>query len=177
MNLNRRSSILVCTALLLASPCLAQGAAAPAPFGLMNGAEIAPQVLSAGQPTAEQLKALSTAGYKAVLDLRAASEDRGFDEAGLVKSLGLTYENLPITLETLDAAAVERFRALYKNLPRPLLVHCASANRVGALYYTELILDEKLSPEVALEKAKAAGLKNPQLEEKVKALVTGAAKP
>lgn len=163
-------------AVLAAWTLSAQPATAP-PFGIFNAVEISPGVLSAGQPTAEQLEALQAAGYKAVLDLRAKSEDRGFDEAGLAQTLGLAYENIPITLETLDTAAVERFRTLYKSLPRPLLIHCASANRVGALYFTELVLDEKLSPEAALERARAAGLKHPQLEEKVKSLAGPSAQP
>lgn len=153
-------------------PTFAQPAPmASTPFGIFNAVEIEPGVISAGQPTADQLEALQAAGYKTILDLRATSEDRGFDEVALAKTLGLGYENVPITLDTLDAADVERFRAAYKNAPRPLLLHCASANRTGALFYTYLVLDQKLAPEAALEKARAAGLKSPPLEEKVKALV------
>ena len=89
---------------------------------------------STGQPNAEQLALFAEAGYVAVVDLRAESENRGLDEAAVVKSLGLDYVNLPVSgaasISWENAAKLEEILSLYDG---PVLVHCGSGNRVGAL--------------------------------------------
>ena len=48
--------------------------------GVANACQILPNVISGGQPTAEQLKALKAAGGDIVLDLRDPMEPRPLDE-------------------------------------------------------------------------------------------------
>lgn len=160
--------------LLLAGIAFAQtdNPALPADlFGIANASVIEPGVIGGAQPTADQLRAAATAGYKTVLDLRGTGEDRGFDESATATSLGLGYLALPVTLDTLDGAAIDRFRETYRTAPRPLLLHCASSNRVGALLYSHWVLDEGMAPEEALKRAQAAGLDSPELTEKIRTLV------
>src|SRR5690348_9114735 len=91
-------------------------------------------VAAAGQPDEGALAELARAGYRTVVDLRAPEEARGFDEAAAVERAGMTYLPLPVTQLTLDDAAFDRFRAVMRDpARRPILVHCASSNRVGAL--------------------------------------------
>ena len=52
-----------------------------------------------------------------------------------------------------------------------MLLHCGTANRVGAMIYAWLVLEKRLPPEEALKRAKAAGLRQPELIEKVTKLV------
>ena len=89
---------------------------------------------STGQPNAEQLALFAEAGYVAVVDLRAESENRGLDEAAAVESLGLDYVNLPVSgaasISWENAAKLEEILSSYDG---PVLVHCGSGNRVGAL--------------------------------------------
>ena len=47
---------------------------------------------------------------------------------------------------------------------RPVLAHCSSANRVGALLIPYLILDEGSTPEKAKEIAAEVGLRSNRLE-------------
>ncbi|NBQ32498.1 MAG: hypothetical protein EBU21_11235, partial [Proteobacteria bacterium] len=54
---------------------------------------------------------------------------------------------------------------------RPILIHCKSANRVGAVVLPYLILDEGHSEAEAVEIATAAGLKVPALRESALAYV------
>lgn len=151
------------------------GEAKPAPaagtFGIDKASQPEPGLIAAGQPTAEQLKEAAKAGYKTVLDLRPASEARGFDEAQAAKQAGLEYVNIPVTADTLDAAALDRFLEEMQKAERPVLVHCASSNRVGALYYAYLVLEKGLPREEALAKAREAGLRSAELEGKVEALL------
>ena len=51
---------------------------------------------------------------------------------------------------------------------KPILVHCASANRVGAVWLAHRVLDDGLAYEAALAEAKTVGLKAPALEQRAK---------
>ena len=150
-------------------------ASAPAdaeePPALKNATQPEPGLVSAGQPTDEQLRGLAQAGYKTVLDLRPPTEDRGFDEPKTAREAGLAYVNIPVTPQTLDDATLDRFLEAMRTAERPVLLHCASANRTGGLYYAWLVLEKGVAPEEALKRAKEAGLRSPEIEEKVKALV------
>jgi uncharacterized protein (TIGR01244 family) len=132
--------------------------------GLVNGACLLTGVYTGGQPAEEELDALAAAGVRTVLDTRAPDEYRGFDEGRAVREAGMDYVVLPVTPYTLTPATFDRFRELLKaEERRPVLVHCASGNRVGALLVPYLILDEGRSPDEALELAVASGLRSQAL--------------
>jgi len=116
------------------------------------------QAFSTGQPDSEVLAIAKDAGFTTVVDMRRATEDRGMDEAAVVASMGMRYITLPVdgangvTYE--NAAELDKIMAAADG---PVLLHCASGNRVGALY----ALSEKMagaSNEEALAAGKAAGL-------------------
>jgi uncharacterized protein (TIGR01244 family) len=69
-----------------------------------------------------------------VIDLRSLEENRGFDEAATVEGLGMSYISLPVSgagdVSYQNARALDGILA---NIDGPVLVHCASSNRVGAL--------------------------------------------
>ncbi len=140
-------------------------------FGIANAARAEPGVLTAGQPTREQLGQAAAAGYRSVIDLRAPSEQRDFDEPAAARELGLGYVNLPVVLAELDGATLDRFSEVFAAAERPVLLHCASSGRVGGLLYAHLVLKEGVPEEQALERARAAGLTNPELTAKMQALV------
>lgn len=126
---------------------------------------------SAGQPTAEQLQTLSAHGIGVVIDLRADSETPELDEAALVRSLGLDYHNLPVGgaagLTRDNVQALDRLIADAGD--RPLLVHCASSNRVGAMMALREAWLRGATSEQALEVGRAWGMKG--LESDVNALL------
>ena len=115
-------------------------------------------VTTAGQPDAEAFKVFAEAGYVAVIDIRTAGEDRGIDEAAVVQGLGMDYLQMPvggrdgITFE--NAEKLEQLIGLYDE---PVLVHCGSANRVGALFALN-VYRETGDVNKALEAGRAAGL-------------------
>ena len=91
-------------------------------------------VTSAGQPDEAALEVFADVGYVAVIDLRGADENRGIEEAALVEEMGMHY--VPFPIEGRDAISFENARkldALIAEHDGPVLVHCGSANRVGAL--------------------------------------------
>lgn len=93
-----------------------------------------PDLITAGQPSAQQLREAAANGVTTVIDLRRADEDRGYDEAALAEQLGLRYVRLPIAGagDITDANARTLDRLLKQDSGKTLL-HCASSNRAGAL--------------------------------------------
>ncbi len=89
---------------------------------------------SGGRITADELPALRAAGIAQVIDLTPDAETPAFDEATAVRAAGMAYANLPIAGPAdLTPEAVAAFDQLLRNAEGPVLVHCASGNRVGAL--------------------------------------------
>ena len=118
----------------------------------------ATQDVSSAQPSEEDLATLAEQGYVAIIDLRGAGENRGYDEASAAAAAGLAYTPLPIT--SADAVNVENARKLGELLEQydgPVVMHCGSGNRVGALVAL-LEADRGASTEEALEAGRAAGL-------------------
>jgi uncharacterized protein (TIGR01244 family) len=125
-------------------------------------------VTTAGQPDAAGFKVFAENGYAVVIDLRTAGEDRGLDEPAVVEALGMDYINLPIGRGGITYANARALRALIDAYDQPVLVHCASANRVGALFALSEYR-KTADVEKALEAGRAAGMT--RLEGKVKELL------
>jgi uncharacterized protein (TIGR01244 family) len=113
---------------LAASLSLAQSVDLPNRHDALDG------ITTAGQPSEAALTAIAAAGYKSVIDLRGANEDRGLDEKKTVELLGMSYVNLPVEgaagVSYANASALDKLLA---ELPKPVLVHCSTGNRAGAL--------------------------------------------
>jgi len=115
--------------------------------------------LASGQPTKEQLSVLAETGVKHIVNLRPESE-LDWDEGAFVESLGMQYHNIPvngvegITFE--NARKLSQLLAGLKN--KPVLVHCSSGNRVGALKALTVIQSDSLDVEAAVAEGKQWGL-------------------
>ncbi len=141
-------------------PLLAAIAGAP------HAAQPLPHLLTSGQPTPQQLEALKAAGAEVIFDIRDPMEPRGFDEAELVRKLGMRYVNVSVLQGALDDATMEAvLTELRQDEGRTMLLHCASANRVGGALIPYLILDQGLSEDDAVEAATRVGLRGADLLE------------
>lgn len=133
--------------------------------GLKNAGQPLPDVATAGQPEEEHFERLAEAGYRTVIDLRESGEDRGLDEPEAIRRAGMEYVNIPVGHEDVDDATFDQFRKLMADRERrPVLVHCTSANRVGALLIPYLVLDEGNNVKEAVEKASRVGLRSHELK-------------
>lgn len=136
--------------------------------GLRGAKHPEPGVLFGGQPTEDQLKSMAADGLSFVLDLRAENENRGFDEQAALQSLDVPYLNVPVDAERLAMPETfERFIQAMDKVDGPVLVHCASGNRVGALYYAYLVAGKGVDREEARTRAKENGLRSAALEKAV----------
>lgn len=143
----------------------ANAADAPmAPFGdvvgpaFTNYNRAAPAVGSAGALKDGAVAEAKALGFRTILDLRTAEEGADAERA-LAQTVGIAYVNVPVATraplpEQLDAFA----RIVEDPANLPVLVHCESANRVGAMW--ALYRASKGVPAmVAVEEGRTLGLK------------------
>lgn len=129
--------------------------------GLTNACQATPNIVTGGQPTAEQIAAFKKAGGAVVLDIRDPMEPRPFDEPGTVKGAGLEYVNIPVVSGQVGAVQIERIHEVLKaNQGKEILFHCASANRVGGALIPYLMLDLGMEEEDATALAMRVGLRS-----------------
>lgn len=118
----------------------------------------------AGTPTPEGLDELKRRGVNTVIDLRQPKEGTTEEEAA-ARALGLRYINIPMESDKFtDAQAAEVLEAMEQAGGEPVLMHCAGASRAGAAYGLFLGKTGKCPTADAIDRARAAGMKNPKLE-------------
>ena len=122
---------------------------------------------SGGQPTQEQLDWLKRVGVKHIINLRTPKEQK-FDEASVVKKLGLNYVSIPVAGKAaINELNAEKLAAAIEKVGNePVFVHCASGNRVGALIAINAFKTNGGDIDAALVEGKKWGLT--RLEKMVK---------
>lgn len=136
--------------------------------GVPNASLPLPGLATSGQPGAAALQAFKAAGGEVVLDIRDPMEPRPFDEAQLARGLGLEYVNVSVRQGALDDETMDRVLASVRNSAergRPMLIHCASANRVGGALIPHFIIDKGMGEDEAIEAAMRIGLRGADLME------------
>jgi uncharacterized protein (TIGR01244 family) len=126
-----------------------------------------PGLATAGQPSPEALSKLKDMGFRTVVNLRTEQEGTA-EERKVVEGEGLRYVAVPVTPDSLslaDAEAVEK--VLHDPSSGPVLLHCASSNRVGAVWALIQAREGK-TLDAALAAGREAGLRSPQLEAAVR---------
>ncbi len=135
-------------------------------------------VYVAGAPTRDGLAALKARGVETVIDLRLAEQVKE-DEAGAARELGMKYVHIPMQSDGMTGEQVDAFlEAMRSRGDGPVLVHCASANRAGAMYGLWLGKGRGMKPEDAVRLGRQAGLRNEHLAEDLQScLANGNTKP
>ena len=119
-------------------------------------------VFLASQPKPADFEQASKSGVKTIINIRHDAEITDFDEATVVAGYGLHYVHLPWNgVEELTDEVFDRTRELLNTAERPLMLHCGSANRVGAVWIPWRVLDGGLTFDEALAEATVVGLKTP----------------
>ncbi|TWT98772.1 YeeE/YedE thiosulfate transporter family protein [Neorhodopirellula pilleata] len=114
------------------------------------------------QPFPDDFRLAKCGGIQTVLNIRQEDE-LDWNEKEIVQSAGLEYHNVPFTdAETLTDEVFSQTRELLNQKDNhPLLLHCKSANRVGAIWLAHRVLDNGKSLADAEAEAKTVGLKSP----------------
>lgn len=138
-------------------------------LSLKNPKIVSDKVLSGGQPSLADLKLLKKMGVKRIINLRASDEFDDFNESVEAEKLGLEY--FAIEVDGPEAISLENASRLDKLLADEgkTLVHCASGNRVGALFAIRAGAIQGLSSDEAIEFGKKSGLT--RLEDRTKTVL------
>lgn len=145
---------------LLAMNANAESAPHAATPEIANAVRADEGVISAGRLTSKDLPRLKQAGIEHVIDLTPDAETPEFDEASEVRAAGMEYSNLPLRSPAdLTPQNVAAFDQLLREAKRPVVVHCASGNRVGAIAALRAAWIEGKSVEEAIAIGKQWGLK------------------
>lgn len=111
---------------------------------------------------------LAAAGVRTIIDLRTPNESGLREEAAAAGQAGIRYVNIPVTPATLSAADIREVAGvLDRPENRPVLMHCSSGNRTGAVMelYREMI--HGVDHDTARREAQTIGLQMPQVIEAV----------
>lgn len=153
--------------LLLTVPAFAGPPEAVAPAEIPAYRLIRPDLATGGQPAPETLGRLAEMGFRTVINLRTEKEG-AVEERAPVEAQGLRYVWVPFTADSFspqDVAAVEQ--VLDDPAVGPVLLHCASSNRVGGVWAAIQARRGK-SLEEALAAGREAGLHTPGMEAAVR---------
>jgi protein tyrosine phosphatase (PTP) superfamily phosphohydrolase (DUF442 family) len=119
-----------------------------------------------GQPTGDAYAKAAASGFSSVLSLRTATE--GIDllrERAQVESKKMRYFNIPVNSSSPRAEQADEFlRVARDKANRPMLVNCATANRVGAFMMILRVVEQGWNEEKALEEAIKIGLRGEELK-------------
>jgi uncharacterized protein (TIGR01244 family) len=152
-------------ALALAAAASAQTTTAIDTAGLPNASVAKPGLVAAGRPSAEAVASLKARGFRTVIDLRTPTEPGFAEEKAAVEAQGLRYVNVPVAGGAFSGKDVDAVKAaLDQAQDGPVLLHCASSNRVGAVWAV-LQAREGLPVEEAMKEGARVGLTSPALAE------------
>lgn len=146
----------------------------PSDLGSTRNVHRIGDIYFSGQPGPDDWDAVTRAGIKTVITLRHVDELKEFDEKETVAALGMEFIQIPFgSAGELTDTVIEEVRARLKSARQPLLLHCASANRVGAVWIPFRVLDRGVAYDKALEEAKTIGLRSEAYQQRVEAYLEG----
>jgi uncharacterized protein (TIGR01244 family) len=128
--------------------------------GISNFSRLETTVACAGATTPAAVAEIKKMGFKAIFNLRLASE-QGNDvegETAAAKAAGIAFYHLPLSGSMPNPAVVDRFlKTIAEPGNEPAFIHCASANRASALWFIKRVLLDKWAEDKAMAEATELG--------------------
>lgn len=132
---------------------------------LMRYYRVTPHIATSGALSQDSVQELSKHSFQTVIDLRSESEGTSAEKKAVEAAL-MTYINIPVTNEGIDESQLTAFKQALEQAAPPILVHCATGNRAGAMW-TVYRLSEGVSPDIAFKEGRTAGM-NAGMEGKIR---------
>ena len=113
-------------------------------------------------PDADQIRQAAQEGFRTLINMQTANEDDKLrfdpgEEGRIARDAGLAYLHHPVDGEKLNTDTVDEFRRKSAGLPAPVLVHCASGKRSGALVMMHIGSEQGMSGQEVIDKAEEMG--------------------
>lgn len=111
--------------------------------GVRNFTRVDATFACGGALSATAAESLKQAGFKSILNLRAATEEGANveAEAKAAQDAGLTYVWLPFVTASPDAAKVDKFlEAVVDPANQPMLIHCTSGGRASMFWAIKRVM-------------------------------------
>jgi uncharacterized protein (TIGR01244 family) len=128
--------------------------------GVTNFAQIETTVACAGAVTATAVADIKKMGFKAIFNLRLATE-QGADiegETAAARAAGINFIHLPLSGTMPDPAVVDNFlKEIVAPGNQPALIHCASGNRASAMWFIKRVMVDKWDTDRAMTEASQLG--------------------
>jgi uncharacterized protein (TIGR01244 family) len=146
-----------------ANNAIAQVAGIEVPFGdkvgsaLTNYNRLRPQIATAGLLKDGAIGQLKSLGFTAILDLRTSEEGTDIEKK-TAEAAGLRYFNIPVKDVPSDAQVEEFARIVEDAAHFPILIHCGSAGRVGAMW-TLYRARNGIQISIAVDEGRTIGMK------------------
>jgi protein tyrosine phosphatase (PTP) superfamily phosphohydrolase (DUF442 family) len=118
------------------------------------------------QPTDQAYAKAAANGFRSVLSLRAGNEGVDlFRERSVVEKNNLRYFNIPVVSSAPQLEQADEFIRIVKEpANHPMLINCASANRVGAFMMIYRVVELGWTEDKAFEEATKIGLSSEGLK-------------
>ena len=131
-----------------------------APAGVTNYTRIDATVACAGATPAEVMPALKELGFASVINFRTAEEEGANIEGSraAATAAGLKYIHIPFRSPS-DETTASFLTAIADTANQPAYIHCASANRVGAMWFIKRVKLDGWDQDRAMAEAETIGLR------------------
>jgi uncharacterized protein (TIGR01244 family) len=157
----------VACAFLNSQPASAQQVTKASVPGVTNFARLETTVACAGATSPDAVPAIKQMGYKSIINMRLASEPGANveGEAAAAKAAGINFIHLPFNGSSPDPAVADAFlKEVTKPENEPAFIHCASGNRVSAMWMIKRMVVDHWDADRAGSEAAELGLTNEHLK-------------
>lgn len=162
------SVLLVVAAIIGGRPASAQQVTKLTVPGVTNFAKLETTIACGGATTPEAVPELKKMGYVSIVNMRLANEAGANveGEAAAAKAANIKYFHIPFSGSAPDPAVADEFlKTITAPENNPAYIHCASGNRVSAMWMIKRMVVDHWDADKAYAEANALGLTSPALKQ------------
>ena len=136
--------------------------------GVTNFAKLETTIACGGATTPEAVPEIKKMGYVAIVNMRLSNEAGANveGEEAAAKAAGIRFFHIPFSTASPDPAVADAFlKTITAPENNPAYIHCASGNRVSAMWMIKRMVVDHWDADKAYTEANALGLTSPALKQ------------
>lgn len=115
------------------------------------------KIATAGVLSQKGIDQLAENGFKTIIDLRTEQEGIKDEKEYIKQKKSIQYINIPVTGAGISEEQLAQFTKVIEEARKPVIIHCASGNRAGAMW-TSYRLSKGIPSDIAFEEGFTAGM-------------------